>query len=294
MKVIVRPMASPVLQRELPSDVRPIWPALVQQFDRVSQYRLLSLSACVDAETQRQVEAQEAAGLLPVIERAVADATIRPVYLYLTRAAAYIKLADATGARAHLRGFAGSPALKLSLEAPPVPPHQKLIAAHPLWLVMHVAIEAGLGTQLVGDVLDCGLRGRLAIEPELAAGLLLNALKYGDRDTLKLLLSEHIVLTPRARMRLDGDMENFVAELESRAQRKVALPALERQYLDERMQALMVLGETSVVQRLEAAAGQSDEGHGRRMAFGWKRFLPSAGRRNTAPLPPEPRTTAPQ
>lgn len=294
MHVTARPMASPALQRELPQDVLPIWPALVQQFERVSQSTLMTLRNASSAEAQSYIEAQEAAATLPLIEQAFADASIDPMYLQLTAAAAFIKLGDLPRARAHLRAFAASPALTASLGAPARPAYARLIGAHPLWLLMHVAIEARLGPQLVQDVLASGLYRRLALEPELAAGLLLNALKHGDTETLAALQAARVALTPRARARLNIDSQEFIRELQGRAKRQAPLTPTEQQYVARRQQALALLDETPLARALTAAGPKVAEQPEVQTAAPWRRFLHGSLRRHTAPLPPQPRATAPQ
>ena len=291
MNIIARPMPSPTLQRELPRDVIPFWPALVQQYDRVCHARLLDLALCDTGVTTRPVEAQQAQEALPVLAQARRSATVSLVYLELAQVAAHMKLGDVGQARAQLQAIAATPLLDASLAAPARPSFALVVGAHPLWLVMHVAIEAGVGPDIVADVFACGLRRRVALEPELAAGLLLNALKWGDIETLQRLQAEGLVLTPRAQSILYMETHRFAAILADRANRGVALQAKEDRYLRERRRALVALGEGASAQRLHQAQslprGHCDPWPMR----AWRRFSLAPSRQGPAISPPQ-RTAA--
>jgi hypothetical protein len=290
MAAISRPMPSPALQREVPSEVHPFWPALMQQYDRVGYTQLMDLGDCDEHDAVRPVEAERARDALPMLAQARRDGTADPVYLELAQVAAHLKLGHLQMAQAHLRTVASTHILDASLAGPPRLAHELLIGAHPLWLVMHVAIEAGLGSEMVPEVLNSGLRQRLGLEPELSAGLLLNALRNGDSGAISQLQAAGLRLTPRAQGLLERDLARFTASLAARAQRGVVLQTKESRYLQACCRALTLLGKGAEAKRLLDMQRSVTQSSSVQSRYAWRRFLPLPSHQGPAVSPPPGRS----
>lgn len=196
---------SPLLKSHIDAALWEVWPALAPRFSHVAgPYRYLppSVQTLSQDRAAGRVRATEGLAALETVRPSAAAA---PWHLTLLRAAAYLKLGDPKQARAILSALTFNPHLRQSLAAQPVPAAAPLMQAHPLYNVMHVAIEQGCGASFWPLLASLGLTERCSCEPEQASMLLVNAVKQGDACALRAMLLEGLRLSDKARARLEQD-----------------------------------------------------------------------------------------
>lgn len=204
---------SPNLKFRFDADIVGAWPAIAPRFTYdTGAVSYLPPSSSARA-LQLQVSQQRGAAGLENLEKQVAAHRVRSDKALLIRAAAHIKMGQPQEVSRCLTALEGNAHLAASLREAPAVPHAELMQAHFLWSVMHVAIEHGQGAALWPRLSALGLETLCIRDPERAGGLVQNAIKQGDLNTLNVLLDANLAMSSRGRTQLQACAEKLLATL---------------------------------------------------------------------------------
>lgn len=190
------------LLHELPQAQAEAWTAIAPAFSLVGGPASYAPEELATRQALREASAREGGQGLRDLARPTVQRALRPWQLALAEAGARIKLGETEGALACLARASRDPTMAASLAAPALSGQMALLHAHWLWLLAHVAIENGQGAAVLPALFPLGLEARAALEPQLASGLVVNALRQGDEATLTLLCAQNVRLSHSAQQLL--------------------------------------------------------------------------------------------
>jgi hypothetical protein len=213
MNPIDRIKPSATLANHFDGNHQAAWPAILPRYT----YQVAPLWILPPGHAQRQILKEVShrnalEGLAKLSGQADGPSPNRWSQTLIAMAAA-LKLGDSTQAIALAAKLPTLPGFEQSLEVPPLGTSAELMAAHFLWLVMHVAIEEGEAVQMWPVLSNLGLQTRVAQEPHLASGLLVNAICLGDVAAVQMFIAHGLHLTPEAQTGLTQEAQTMMTKL---------------------------------------------------------------------------------